>query len=102
MIHSIMRAEKGFRCGGKSRSNRDREKMRDISEQVVVEAEKIQYGIGYADAGQDLGPRAVSRQGCSFGFIDRSDAENGKAGSLGCDIVVGVAGALLESRKIWI
>ena len=91
-----------FRGGGKSGSNRDRAKMRDRSEHVVIEAEKIQYGIGYADAGRDLGPRAVSRQGCSFGFIDLSHAVNGKAGSLGCDIVVGVADALLESHRIWI
>ena len=97
-----MCAEKDFRCGGKSGSNRDREKMRDISEQDVIEAEKIQYGIGYADAGRDLSPRAVSRQGCCICFIDRSDAENRKARSLGCNIVVGVAGALLENRKIWI
>jgi hypothetical protein len=88
MIHSIMCAEKDFRCGGTSGSNR--------------EAEKIQYGIGYADAGRDLGPRTVSRQGRCFGFIDRSYAEKRKAGSLGCDIVVGGAGALLESHKIWI
>ena len=94
MIHSIICAEKDFRGGGKSESNRDRAKLRDRSEHVVIEAEKIPYGIECADAGQNLGPLAVSRQGCSFGFIDRSDAENGKGGSLGCDIIVGVAGAL--------
>ncbi|KAI0264820.1 hypothetical protein BGY98DRAFT_1181707 [Russula aff. rugulosa BPL654] len=61
MIHSITCAEKDFRGGGISGSNRDRAKTRDRSEHAVIEAEKIQYGIG-------------------------------KAGSLGCDIVVGVAG----------
>jgi hypothetical protein len=47
-----MCAEKDFRGGGKSGSNRDRAKMRDRSEHVVIQAEKIQYGIGYADAGR--------------------------------------------------
>jgi hypothetical protein len=40
------------------------------------------YGIGYADAGRDLSPRTVLRNGCSFGFIGHSDAEDGKAESL--------------------
>jgi hypothetical protein len=70
--------------------------MRERGEHVVIETER--YGIGYADAGRDLAPRAVWRHECSFGSSVVRMPRMGKWNP--CYIV----GVLVRYRccKVWI